>query len=69
MEQRDLLRDAARQCRDFARYHDGDAAVRLRTLADELDAKAAVLEAGLTDLLASVPPARHGAPPAGAPGR
>jgi hypothetical protein len=67
MEQRDLLRDAARQCRDFARYHDGDAAQHLRALADELDTKAAVLEATVTDLIASTlqpaPPAHRGATP------
>jgi len=66
MEQRDLLRDAARQCRDFARYHDGEAAQRLRTLADELDAKAALLEATVSDLIASAlqpaPTERRGAP-------
>ncbi len=39
-EQEDFLRQKARQCRDMARYHSGEAATALVQMADELEAKA-----------------------------
>jgi hypothetical protein len=39
-EQEEFLRQKARQCRDMARYHSGEAAAALRQMADELEAKA-----------------------------
>lgn len=39
-DQEGFLRQKARQCRDMARYHIGDAAAALLQMADELDAKA-----------------------------
>jgi hypothetical protein len=53
-----FLRDKAKQCRAFARYHEGAAAAQLLTMADELEAKAEALEHIVADLLAL---------PAGAP--
>ena len=43
-EDLDFLRQKARQCREFARYHDGAAAATLLDMADELEAKAADVE-------------------------
>jgi hypothetical protein len=39
-DQEDFLRQKARQCRDMARYHQGEAAAALLQMADELEAKA-----------------------------
>lgn len=39
-DQEAFLRRKAQQCRDMARYHQGEAAAALIQMADELDAKA-----------------------------
>lgn len=44
MDTSDFLRIKARQCRDYARYHEGAAADGLRRMAAELDAKADEVE-------------------------
>ncbi len=47
----DFLRAKARQCREFARYHDGEAAAGLLTMADDLEAKAEEVEHAVEALL------------------
>jgi len=51
MDTFDFLRSKARQCRDFARYHEGDAAEGLCRMAAELDAKADEIEGKLAGLV------------------
>jgi hypothetical protein len=61
----DFLRDKAKQCRDFARYHNGASARQLMTMADELEAQAEALERIVAGLLAvPMPPPRRPATPA-----
>ena len=51
MDTFDFLRAKARQCRDFARFYDGEAADGLRRMADELEAKAGELEHRLANIV------------------
>jgi hypothetical protein len=48
----DFLRAKARQCREFARREDGPAARDLLDMADDLEAKAEVVEREIRTLLA-----------------
>jgi hypothetical protein len=57
-EDLEFLRLKARQCREFARYHDGAAAAGLLDMADELEAKAADVERRLAILRQRLPPPR-----------
>jgi hypothetical protein len=57
-EDLEFLRHKARQCREFARYHDGAAAAGLRDMADELDAKATDIERRLAMLRERLGPPR-----------
>ena len=56
MDTYDFLRAKARQCRDFASYHEGDAADGLRRMADELEAKADELQHALVNLVDTLHP-------------
>ena len=55
----DFLRDKAKQCRDFARYHDGAAARQLMIMADELEAQAEALEHIVAGLLGGPTPRKR----------
>ena len=58
-----FLRDKARQCREFALYHDGAAAEGLTRMAEELEARAAEIEQRMAAVRAAVRshllPSRH----------
>ncbi len=58
-----FLRDKARQCREFAAYHDGAAAEGLTRMATELEARAADIEHRIAAVRAAVSsdllPSRH----------
>ena len=57
MDTLDFLRLKARQCRGFARYHDGEAADGLNRMADELEAKADELQRKLVSISRVLHPA------------
>ncbi|MBI3517708.1 MAG: hypothetical protein HY060_27045 [Proteobacteria bacterium] len=51
-DQLDFLRATAKQCREFARDHDGATASALMTMADDLEANAELVEREFAALLA-----------------
>lgn len=53
----DFLRAKAKQCRDFAGYHEGSAADGLNRMANELEAKADELQDDLVSLVDTLHPA------------